>query len=154
MASSLMKKWIAILNSGSLRVFGDFGLLVMRIGFGLAMITHGYAKLTRFSEISEQFPGIIPLLGPSGNLALAVFAELFCSIALIAGLFTRLALTQLIATMVVAAFIVHAQDDFGTKEKALLYLTGYVGLLLTGPGRFSLDYIIVGRMARRIEAGS
>jgi len=41
--------------------------------------------------------------------------------------------------MAVAAFIVHGDDPFGTKEKALLYLAFFIVIALVGPGKFSID---------------
>jgi putative oxidoreductase len=41
--------------------------------------------------------------------------------------------------MAVASFIAHGADDFGTKEKALLYLVSFVTIILVGPGKFSVD---------------
>jgi putative oxidoreductase len=43
------------------------------------------------------------------------------------------------ATMLVAAFIVHLDDPFKRKELALLYLVGFLIVLLMGPGKYSLD---------------
>jgi putative oxidoreductase len=78
-------------------------------------------------------------MGVTLSLVLAVFAEFFCSLFLIAGLATRLAAIPLIVTMSVAAFIVHAEDAFGVKEMALLYLVIYVVLLIAGAGKYSID---------------
>lgn len=66
------------------------------------------------------------------GLSLIIFAEFFCSIALILGLFTRLATIPLIIGMGVAAFVAHGADPFSVKEMSLLYLGIYVTLLLTG----------------------
>jgi putative oxidoreductase len=41
--------------------------------------------------------------------------------------------------MGVAGFVYHSGDDFGSKEKAFLYFTVYIVLLILGPGKFSLD---------------
>ena len=41
--------------------------------------------------------------------------------------------------MVVAAFVVHFDDPFGRKEKAVLYLVGYMIIFLLGPGKYSID---------------
>ena len=41
--------------------------------------------------------------------------------------------------MLVAFFIVHGADDFAVREKALLYLGGFLALFFTGPGRHSID---------------
>jgi len=120
--------------SGSL---ASFGLLVLRVAISAMMLTHGLAKIANFSTLSPNFD----LIGIGGDLSLAlvIFAEVFCSIALILGFLTRLATFPLIFAMGVAIFIKHAADAFTVKELALLYLTVYVVLLLTGPGRYSVD---------------
>lgn len=87
-------------------------------------------------------------LGSELSLALTVFAEFVCAILLILGLATRLATIPLIITMVVAGFIVHGNDPFGKKEMALLYLAVYFVLLITGPGKYSLDNSLGGKRKR------
>ena len=52
---------------------------------------------------------------------------------------TRLATVPIIVVFVVAFFMHHGADPFVEKEKAFLFLIGYVALLFTGPGRMSLD---------------
>jgi putative oxidoreductase len=73
---------------------------------------------------------------------LTIFAEVFCSIAIILGLATRLVAIPLIITMSVAVFIIHADDPWQKKEFALLYLVPFLTLVFTGAGRFSLDAVI------------
>jgi len=41
--------------------------------------------------------------------------------------------------MAAAAFVVHAGDPFGVKEKALLYLIGFTVIALMGAGKISMD---------------
>lgn len=55
---------------------------------------------------------------------------------------TRWALVPLVITMFVAVFYEHIADDFRTMEKAILYGAGYIALFFTGPGRYSLDYVL------------
>lgn len=120
--------------------FVDYGLLVLRLAFGFSMIYgHGWGKLTRLFG-SEEIQFADPFgLGPAVSLSLAVFAEFFCSLLLMAGLFTRAALLPLIFTMATAFFTVHLNDEFGQQEKAILYGFAFVSLFLTGPGRLSMD---------------
>lgn len=129
----------------------DVGLLVFRVGFGAMMFVHGLGKLQNYSSLSDKFPDPFGI-GSAASLALAVGAEAFASLAVVAGVATRLALVPLIVTMLVAAFHVHAADSFDVKEKALLFLTGYVGLLLAGPGRFSVDGALACRFGGACEA--
>jgi putative oxidoreductase len=118
----------------------DVSLLVLRVFVGSFMLTHGYGKFLKlFGDEPLQFAD--PLgLGVTLSLVLAVFAEFFCSLFLIVGFATRLASIPLIVTMSVAAFIVHADDAFGVKEMALLYLLIYVVLLIAGAGKYSIDH--------------
>jgi putative oxidoreductase len=103
------------------------------------MMLHGYQKLAAYSSLSSGFPDPFGL-GSEPSLILAILAELICSILLILGLFTPLALIPLIVTMIVAIFFVHGNDPWQKKELAAAYLAAYSALLLAGPGRFSLDH--------------
>ena len=80
----------------------DFGLLLFRLILGVFMLTHGWAKLSNFSEMSQGFPGMLGM-SSSLSLSLIIFAEFFCSIALILGLLTRLAVIPLIIGLGIAA---------------------------------------------------
>jgi putative oxidoreductase len=122
----------------------DYGLLILRIGISFFMVHHGYEKLQSLLAGSTDFPD--PLhVGGQMSLALTVFAEFFCSILLILGLFTRFALVPLIICMLVIVLVVSAKESLSDKEHALLFLVAYVALLCTGAGKFSVD----GFMARR-----
>jgi putative oxidoreductase len=119
-----------------------FAILFFRIIIGAFMLTHGYSKLLYlFSGEEIEFLDFLGI-GLKASLALAVFAEFFCSILIIIGLGTRWATIPLIVTMIVAAFIAHGADPFGKKEMALLYLSSYIVLLFLGSGKFSLDGLI------------
>jgi len=120
----------------------DWGLLVLRLGVGLTMmISHGWGKLGRLGDDPIKFADPFGL-GVAITLGLAVFAEFFCSIAIILGFMTRLATIPLAFTMLVAIFIIHADDPWQKQEFALIYLIPYLTLLLTGPGRISIDNIL------------
>ena len=119
----------------------DVALLVLRVWLGLAMaLLHGWGKLVNLISGSSKFPDILGI-GPTPALALAVFAEFFCSILLILGLWTRLAALMLLITMSVAFFMAHGAklSGQGNGELAFTYLAGYVVLLLAGAGKFSVD---------------
>lgn len=120
----------------------DVGLLLLRVSVAsLMVVQHGWPKFASWSAKSATFAD--PLgVGPATSLALAIFAELFCAAAVGLGLATRLAAVPVVITMLVAAFVVHADDPFQKKEFALLYALPALTLVLTGPGRFSLDALL------------
>lgn len=118
----------------------DAGLLVLRIGVGILMLTHGVPKLLKLFG-SEEIRFADPFgLGEATTLVLAVFAEFICSILVLLGLGTRLAVIPLMITMVTAIFVAHANDAFQAKELPIFYLLAYTVLLLTGAGKYALDY--------------
>lgn len=116
-------------------------MLVLRLGLGILMINHGYDKLVHFGKYQGEFMNFMGI-GQTMSLALVVFAEFFCSLFLILGLFTRLATIPLIITMCVALFKAHNAHFFTDGEMAALYLIGYIALLFTGPGKVSVDGMI------------
>ena len=116
----------------------NIAVLVLRIFVGVLMAHHGYGKLTHFEEYSAKFMDFL-YLGPKVSLALVIGAEFFCSLLLVVGLFTQLSLIPLIITMAVALFKAHSGEIFGDGEPAFLYLTIYVALFITGPGKYSVD---------------
>lgn len=120
----------------------DLALLLARIAIAVLMLAHGLPKMQiLFSGDPIQFP---PVFGMSAglSLALAVFAEVFCSILILVGFATRLATVPLIITMLVAVFSILATDVFAKKELAVLYLAGYVVLFFAGSGKYSVDQLL------------
>jgi putative oxidoreductase len=113
-------------------------LLLLRLGVGILMLVHGYGKLVGFESKQYEFMNFMGM-GSTISLALVVFAEFFCSLFLILGLFTRLAAIPLIIATCVMVFKAHNGDITGKGELPALYLISYVILLLLGPGKISVD---------------
>ena len=140
------------------KIFGAFftgraalGLLVIRIFFGLALVIHGYGKAAGGAfHWADKMPG-----APAPFLqGLATLSELGGGLAMIFGLLTPLAMLGIIITMAVAIVKVHLPQgahyvslNHGTPsyETAAHYLIVAAGLLISGPGAFSLDALIFGR---------
>lgn len=123
-------------------------LLALRMLVGAFMLTHGIAKFqTLISGDEIQFLDPIGL-GATTSFVLIVFAEFFCSILLILGLFTRLASIPLLFSMLVAAFVAHGVDPFATKELSLLYALAYATILAFGGGKYAIDYLIYNKIEK------
>jgi putative oxidoreductase len=131
-----------LFDTGKPGAWRDLGLLAMRLGFAGALIYgHGLGKLLEFAERSSRFSDPLGIGNPA-SLALVVFAEFFCALAVGFGFMGRLATVPLIINFIVAFFIQHGDDPFNKGEKAFMYLVAFVALLATGPGRFSIDGLI------------
>ncbi|WP_047545727.1 DoxX family protein [Psychroserpens sp. Hel_I_66] len=117
--------------------FTDLALLLLRVGFGGFMLTHGIPKISKLSDPST-FPD--PLgIGALPSLILCLIGEVIAPILIIIGFKTKWAAIPAALTMLVAAFVVHAKDDLATKEHALLYMIAFIAIFLAGPGKISID---------------
>ncbi len=134
-----MKKFFLSVPKGTFS--SNLSALILRVGFGVLMIpNHGYVKLVEFSERKNNFISFMDL-GSTFSLTLAIFAEFFCSLLLIIGLFTRLAILPLLITTLVI-FSVHNWELFGKYELATSFFVAYLAIFFIGPGKFSLDYLL------------
>jgi putative oxidoreductase len=115
----------------------DFGLLLMRLGFSVGMMTHGYGKFLKVIQGNFEFGDPIGI-GPTFSLILAAIGEFIAPILIILGWKTRLATIFPTLTMLVAFAIAHDGDPFSRKEKAFVYLIAFLTLYFTGPGKYSL----------------
>ena len=115
-------------------------ILALRVFFGVLFFTHGLDKMINFNTLSETYPSVLGF-GSYMTLMVSIFCEFACSLFLIAGLMERIVLLPMIASMAVAFFDIH-DGMFPEGELSLIYLILFVVLLLTGPGRYSVDYLI------------
>lgn len=118
--------------------FTDLGLLILRISFAGTMLTHGIPKINLLFESPIKFADPIGV-GELTTLVLALIGEVIAPILILIGFKTKLATIPSIITMFVAAFVIHAADPIGVKEKALLYLAGFIAIFLMGAGKYSVD---------------
>ena len=122
----------------------DIALLITRIGIALLMLSHGVPKISGLFQSPVRFMDFLGL-GPAVSLSLALFAEVVCSVFVLLGLGTRLAVIPLSITMLIAAFHVHISDPFAKQEMSLHFLLVYVVLFIMGSGRYSLDHLLFAR---------
>lgn len=117
----------------------DIALLILRVVFSGSMIYgHGLGKLNKLIEGNLSFSNPIGI-GEAPTLFIAVFSEVIAPIFIIVGYKTKFFSFFPAATMFVAAFIVHLGDPFGKIEKALLFLVGFIVIMMMGPGKYSID---------------
>jgi putative oxidoreductase len=128
----------------------NLSLLIFRLALGGLMIPNGYGKLKNFGKMIEDGKKGLPMgwkdplhmMGPEVSLSLLIFAEFFCACLIVAGLMTRLATIPLIIAMSVAVFVAHHGRIFGDGSAAAIFLFGFLALLLSGPGKISMDKLI------------
>jgi len=130
----------------------DTGLLLIRLGIGMTMIVfHGYGKIMGGTDTWNAVGSSMQNLGigfmPTFWGFMAGFSEFFGSILLILGVFFRPAALLLAFTMFTAALnhlnlpADHARAGLDGASHAIELLVVYVGLFLTGPGRYAFGLI-------------
>lgn len=139
-----MKQLLAKMAAGS-DTLTDIGLLVLRLWFGLVMaLAHGWPKVGKIDTFTEGVANMgMPLPGLLAPAAIG--AELVGGIFLALGLLARPSAAGILITMLVAAFVRHADDPFSKQEFALAYAFAALCIVIAGPGRLSLDHTIFGR---------
>jgi len=148
----------------------DLGLLLLRIVAGVTLAGHGYPKLfggpgkrphtlvarvmgpnypAAFERSGPGFAVVLEKLGvpnPRAAATASALAELAGGLALAGGVFTRPAAFAVAVNMGVATYKAHWKNGFygqGGFEFPLLLGTVALSLCLTGPGRLSVDHLML-----------
>lgn len=117
----------------------NIAVLLLRIAAGvLLFVDHGIPHITSFS--SKQYSFFDPFgIGSRWSLLLLIFAEVFCTVFTVLGLFARLAAIPVVIAMGVAVFMFHKGQPLREMEPAVVFLTMFMAILFTGPGKYSVD---------------
>lgn len=128
--------------------YSSFGLLVMRVGLGIAFIMHGLGK---FQGGEEARTAVLTAVGSAmGNLGIsgghyyfgfaAAGAECLGGLLVLLGALFQPACLLLVWVLAVALFMhISKGDGFSGYSHALELLVVFFGLLFVGPGRYSID---------------
>jgi putative oxidoreductase len=147
-----MSKKFAFLSTES-RVNKDLGLLIIRVvTAGTLCLKHGIEKAfdfhTMLTNTRLRFPDPFHF-GAFASLTIAQISDFYCAIFVVLGLATRFASVYSFCCIAVAWVMVHHYSYWGPQadhgEIIVLMLGTFLGLAFSGPGRYSLDYLIADR---------
>ncbi len=129
----------------NLNLFRDIPLLVIRLLLAYGFYSPAKMKWKDINGIGEWFSSLgIPF--PQANAYLAASTEAAGVVLLTLGLATRIISIPLIITMLVAIYTVHKGNGFDAGnngfEIPLYYSAMLLILLIYGPGRASIDYLL------------
>ena len=131
------------------------GLYVSALGLRLLLAWEywesGVAKFNGanwFAQVSEDFPFPFDRIPVEISWFMATWFELVGAVALVIGLGTRFFSLSLIILTLVAWASVHAGHGYNVCGNGwklpLIYIVMFVPLLLSGPGRLSVDHWVRG----------
>jgi putative oxidoreductase len=128
------------------------GPLLGRLVLAMVFIPSGWGKLHGLDKVTAFFTEL-HLPAPHFQAVLVSCTELFCGLAVLIGLLSRLAALPLSVTMVVALLTAKRDDIHGlsslTDITEFLYLVLLLWLAATGPGAASLDWLLGRRLATK-----
>src|SRR4029078_4845181 len=122
----------------------QYGPLPIRILSGIAFMTHGLPKLFNIAGTGDFFANMV---GLPAAMALPIgLLEVIGGIALLAGVLTRIASILFIIEMIGSTIVAKLSKGFiGGYELDLLLMAISISLLLTGPGRISVEWNVLKR---------
>ncbi len=124
----------------------NWGLFVLRLTLAALFLYTGIMKAVNLSGITQFFTAL-GFPQPNALAILVMVCEIAGGVLLLLGLLTRAASIWLSIILIVALATVHFQS-LGTPQagnffKDLALLGGTLALVFTGPGRISLDEVMV-----------
>lgn len=131
--------------------YSNLGRLFLRLFVGVMFIQFGIRQLVNYSSVVGTFPSVLGM-GSEATLIVMITIELVCSIMIIIGCLTRLAVIPPIVSMIIAenyiltsllpdvsVYSIHStQPGF----LPIMFIGIYIFILIAGPGKISLDYFI------------
>jgi putative oxidoreductase len=121
----------------------NFAPLPLRIIAGIGFMMHGLPKLLDISNTQNSFTN----MGLPPELAIIIgLLEFIGGLAILLGVFTRIAAGLLAIDMIGAILLVKLSKGFiDGYELDLLYLAIMISLMLTGPGNLSIEKNVLKR---------
>lgn len=121
----------------------DVGLLILRLGVGIGyMYFHGWGKISGGPEAWAEYGGAMAHLGitfwPTFWGFMVAFAEFVGGFCIAIGLFFRPAAALLAIAMIVATNM-HIVTGRGGPAHSMKLAFVMAGLVLIGPGKYSVD---------------
>ena len=125
--------------------YKDLGLLLLRVGLGIAFLFHGVPKIMSGPEKWKALGGAMGMLGitfvPVFWGFMAALSEAAGGALLILGLFFRPACILLACTMAVALTMhIGKGDPFAVYSHSLEDGIVFLSLILIGPGKYVLKF--------------
>lgn len=128
--------------------YSNLSRLFLRLFTGVMFLQLCVRQMLHFAELAPSFHGFLGL-SPEVSMSLLLVIELLSSSFIILGLLTRIAVIAPLVIMFVAEKVILASqgpvaDHLFNFEPGypVMFMGVFIYILLAGPGKISLDYII------------
>ncbi len=131
--------------------YSNMARLFIRLFVGIMFLQFGIRHLINYSSLAPIFPSVMGFSGAT-SLTLMICVEMICSILIMVGFLTRLAVIPAIISMICAEHHILHFISPGTMPYLIssiqpgylpiMFIGIFIYILIAGPGKISLDYFI------------
>ena len=136
--------------------YSNLSRLFLRLFVGLMFLQVGMRQILHSTEIAANVDAVLSLPSETWVLIIAV-AEVLCAACIIMGFLMRIAIVPSLAVMFYAEVFVFKPDMVSNSLFAfqpgypMMFIGVFVFLLLSGPGKVSIEYLIAVHFDREKE---
>lgn len=128
--------------------YSNLSRLFLRLFTGIMFLQLCIRQMLNFDEIVPTFSGFMGM-SPEASVTALVIVEMLCAVCIMLGLLTRLAVLFPLGMMLVAENVIMSSQASVTDQLynfqpgyPVMFIGIFIFMLLAGPGKISLDYII------------
>ena len=137
--------------------YSNLSRLFLRLFTGIMFLQLCIRQMLNFDSIVPTFDGFLGM-SPETSMTILVIIELLCAVCIMLGFLTRLAVLFPLGLMLVAEKVILSSQT-AVPDQLFNFQPGYpvmfigifVFLLLSGPGKISLDYIIAAHFTETVN---
>ena len=137
--------------------YSNLSRLFLRLFTGIMFLQLCIRQMLNFEEIVPTFNGFLGL-SPETSMTILVVIELLCAVCIMLGFLTRLSVLIPLGLMLVAEDVVMSSPATATDQMfnfapgyPVMFIGIFIFMLLSGPGKISLDYIIAAHFTETVD---
>ncbi len=137
--------------------YSNLSRLFLRLFTGIMFLQLCIRQMLNFDAIVPTFDGFLGM-SPETSITVLVIIELLCAVCIMLGFLTRLAVLFPLVLMLIAENIFMASPASDPNPLfnfqpgyPLMFIGIFIYILLAGPGKISLDYIIAAHFTESVN---
>lgn len=136
--------------------YSNLSRLFLRLFTGIMFLQLSIRQMLDYDVIVPNFDGFLGM-SPETSVTILVIVELLCAVCIMLGFLTRLAvLCPLVLMLMVENVIMSSGKTFAAQlfnfhpGYPVMFIGIFIFMLLAGPGKISLDYIIAAHFTENV----
>lgn len=146
-----MKFWKRLFLFCTGYTYANLSRLFLRLFTGVMFLQLCVEQTLRFNSLAANFDGLLGM-SPETSVTLLLIVELICAAFIILGFLTRIAVLPPLCMMLAAESVVVSSGEVSNllfsfdPGYPVMFIGVFLYILLAGPGKISVDFIISAHM--------